>query len=116
MLQSGPATKVTIHLNEDTPSSRDFLHNEIFAFLFDSGVSGATLVRPEAGFGSHHRLHRLAGDHLAAEHMPVRIEFIEHPEVVSALMPKLCEMVTDGIIEAQDTVVWKATARTGPRF
>ena len=58
MLHPGPAKKVTIHLNEDTAAERDFLYNEIFSFLFSHGVAGANLVRPDAGFGSHHRVHQ----------------------------------------------------------
>ena len=56
MLNPGPAKKVTIHLNEDTAARKDFLYNEIFAFLLARGVAGATLVRPDAGFGSHRRV------------------------------------------------------------
>lgn len=107
MLQPGRAKKVTIHLNEDTAAKRDFLYNEIFAFLYSSGVSGATLLRPEAGFGFHHRVHHRDGGHIASEHMPVRIEFIDTPETVDAVLPQLCAMLTDGVIEAQDTVIYK---------
>jgi PII-like signaling protein len=110
MLQPGRARKIIIHLNEDTSAKRDFLYNEIFAFLYASGVSGASLLRPEAGFGFHHRVHQREGGHLVSEHMPVRIEFIETAEAVEALMPQLCAMLSDGVIEAQDTVVLKVAA------
>lgn len=114
MLQPGPARKVTIHLNEDTAAKRDFLYNEIFAFLYAAGVSGATLSRPAAGFGFHHRVHRHEGDHFASEHMPVRIEFIDRCEVIDSVLPKICEMLTDGIIEAQDIVIYKAAVGQEP--
>ena len=57
MLAVGPATKIIIHVNEDTSSRRDFLHSEILTFLYERGVSGATVVKPHAGFGSRHRVH-----------------------------------------------------------
>jgi uncharacterized protein len=107
MLRPGLAKKVTIHLNEDTASTRDFLYNEIFSFLYERGVAGATLLRPDAGFGAHHRLHESDHGRAAAEHMPVRIEFIDTPEVVADLMPALCELLSDGLIEAQDTTIYK---------
>jgi PII-like signaling protein len=110
MLNVGPAKKVTIHLNEDTAARQDFLHREIFAFLFERGVAGASLMRPEAGFGSHHRVHKSHAGISAGEHMPVRIEFIESPEKVAKLMPDLCQLLSDGLIEAQDTVIYKAAA------
>jgi uncharacterized protein len=111
MLAPGPARKVTIHLNDDTAAARDFLYNEIFAFLLDRGVAGASLVRPDAGFGSHHRVHQTHQGPAGSEHMPVRIEFVESPEKVASLMPELCELLVDGLIEAHDTTVYKATSR-----
>ena len=110
MLVPGPAKKVTIHLNEDTAAKRDFLYNEIFAFLFARGVAGANLVRPHAGFGSHHRVHQTDLGPGVSEHLPMRIEFIESPEKVASLMPDLCELLIDGLIEAHDTTIYKATA------
>src|SRR4051812_45143028 len=101
MLSPGPARKVTIHLNDDTPSSHNFLYSEIFEFLFSKGVAGATLSRPEAGFGSHHLIHQGSTHPRGAEHLPVRIEFIESVGKVNELMPALCELISDGLIEAQ---------------
>ena len=114
MLASGLAKKVTIHLNEDTSSRHDFLYNEIFAFLREHGVAGATLIRPAAGFGSHHRTHSTEGSEAEREHLPVRIEFIESKKNADALLPSLCELITDGLIEAHDTTVIKAAAREEP--
>lgn len=111
MLLPGPAKKVTIHLNEDTAAQRDFLYNEIFAFLLQQGVAGANLVRPDAGFGSHHRVHQTASGPAAGEHMPIRIEFVESVEKVASLMPALCDLLVDGLIEAHDTTVYKTVSR-----
>jgi PII-like signaling protein len=46
--------------------------------------------------------------------MPVRIEFIEGCEKVDVLMPKLCQLLSDGVIEAHDTMVYKAVIRMEP--
>jgi PII-like signaling protein len=43
-----------------------------------------------------------------SEHMPIRIEFVESVETVATLMPELCEMLSDGLIEAHETTVFKA--------
>ena len=112
MLAVGPAKKVTIHLNEDTSSRSNYLSHEILALLLKRGVAGATVLRPEAGFGSHHRLHTPEGGADNAKHMPLRIEFIDNEHNVKALLPFLEELVTDGLIEAQDTVVLKAAVGT----
>jgi PII-like signaling protein len=111
MLSLGPAKKVTIHLNEDSTASHDFLYKEIVLFLLDQGVSGATLTRPAAGFGSHHQWHQTDASGTEGEHLPVRIEFIEVKEKVEDLLPSLFTLVTDGLIEVQDTMVLKTASR-----
>jgi PII-like signaling protein len=110
VLVPGPAKKVTIHLNEDTSSRSDYLSREILSLLLKQGVAGATVLRPEAGFGSHHRIHTQDGGIDTAQHMPLRIEFIDTEPNIAALLPLLRELVTDGLIEAQDTMVIKAAS------
>jgi PII-like signaling protein len=112
MLSPGPAKKVTIHLNEDTSSQSDFLSREIIALLLREGVAGATVMRPESGFGSHQRVHTREGGIDTAHHMPLRIEFIEIAREVERLLPALMELVTDGLIEAHDTVILKMAVGT----
>jgi uncharacterized protein len=114
MLVPGTAKKVIIHLNDDTSSARDFLHNEILAFLYGHGVAGATVIRPHAGFGSHHRLHTAGAGSVEGEHLPVRIEFLESPELVDAILPSLCELVTDGVVETHATTIVKSAQQAQP--
>jgi PII-like signaling protein len=112
VLTIGPAKKITIHLNEDTSSRSDYLSGEILSLLLKQGVAGATVLRPEASFGSHHRMHTQAGGNEAARHMPLRIEFIDTEQNIATLLPLLQDLVTDGLIEAQDTVVLKVAVGT----
>jgi len=107
MLEVGPAIKITIHINDDTSSRSDFLHSEILTFLYEHGVSGATIFRPYAGFGSHHHVHTSGAKGVEGEHLPIRIEFIEKKEKIDALLPELYELVTDGLIEAKQTTILK---------
>lgn len=112
MLVPGPAKKITIHLNEDTSSRSDYLSHEVLALLLQQGVAGATVMRPEAGFGAHHRIHAQEGGIDADQHLPLRIEFIDTEQNIQALLPLLRELVTDGVIEAQDTMVLHAAVGT----
>jgi PII-like signaling protein len=108
MLTKGPAKKVTIFINEDIPHHMTSLHDALMTFLLHKGVAGATATRAFSGFGSHHALHTPRME-ATAEHLPIRIEFVETPERVEELLPTLYEMVTDGLIEVQDTTVIKLT-------
>jgi PII-like signaling protein len=114
MLTKGPAKKVTIFINEDTQHHMTALHDSIMSFLMHKGVCGATATRAFSGFGSHHLLHTPKVEVLA-QHLPIRIEFVETPEKVEEVLPTLYEMVSDGLIDVQDTTVVKlAQKSTGP--
>ncbi|HLG97057.1 MAG TPA: DUF190 domain-containing protein [Bryobacteraceae bacterium] len=106
MLNQGPAKKVTIFINEDAQHHMAALHDAIMTFLMHKGVSGATATRAFSGFGSHHTLHTPKVE-LSAQHLPLRIEFVDTPEKVDEVLPTLYEMVSDGLIEIADTNVIK---------
>jgi PII-like signaling protein len=110
MLTNGPAKKVTIYINEDTQHHMTALHDAIMRLLIHKAVSGATATRAYSGFGTHHQLHTPKVEVLA-QHLPVRIEFVETAETVAELLPELQELVTDGLIEVQDTTVVKIARR-----
>ena len=111
MLTKGPAKKVTIFINEDTQHHMTALHDAIMTFLMHKGVSGATATRAYSGFGSHQMLHTPKIEVLA-QHLPIRIEFVETAEKVDEVLPTLYEMVTDGLIEVQDTTVVKLARKS----
>jgi PII-like signaling protein len=107
MLKAGPAKKVTIYVGEDRQYHGTSAYAAILDYLFYRGVAGANVMRGVAGFGADHHLHttRIL---VLTENLPIRIEFIESPEKVEELMPKLHEMAGTGLIEIQDTTVAKA--------
>jgi len=111
MLQRGLARKVTIHLNEDTSSDRGLIYEQVFQFLYDQGIAGATLIRPQEGFGVHHHRHAQEGHGAAKRHLPVRIEFIDSPGTIDQILPALCDLVLDGLVEVQGTTIVKAATQ-----
>jgi PII-like signaling protein len=106
MLKAGPAKKVTIYVGEDHKYHGQSSYSAILNFLFYKGVSGASVIRGIAGFGADHHLHTTRIERLT-EDLPIKIEFIESPEKVDDLLPKLHELVGTGLIEIQDTTVVK---------
>lgn len=106
MLKSGPAKKVCIYVGEDQQYHGHSAYAAILDFLFYRSVSGATITRGIAGFGADHHLHTTRLVELT-ENLPMKIEFIETPEKVDELMPKLGDMVGTGLIEIHDTTVVK---------
>src|SRR5581483_11353386 len=111
MLTKGPAKKVTIYLNEDSKHHLTALHDSVMTFLMHKGIAGATATRAFSGFGAHQVLHTPKVEVLA-QHLPIRIEFVETPEKVDEVLPTLYEMVSDGLIEVQDTTVVKLARKS----
>lgn len=106
MLKAGPAKKVNIYVGQDRQYHGEAVHAAILQFLFYHQVSGATVTRGIAGFGADHRMHTDRALALT-ENLPMKIEFIETPEKVDELLPKLHEMVGTGLIEIQETTIVK---------
>src|SRR6202789_2138234 len=107
MFDIGPALRRVIHLNADVSSSREVLHNYLLAFLYGQQAAGVTVFRAEAGFGAHHRLHTKGAAGSEGQHLPIRLEFIDRRAVVDRLMAELLCLVTDGMVEVQETTVLK---------
>jgi PII-like signaling protein len=106
MLKAGPAKKVVIYVGEDHQYHGQSVYSAVLDFLFYRGVSGANVVRGLAGFGADHHMHTTHIERLT-ENLPIKIEFIESPEKVEELLPKLHDLAGTGLIEVQDTVVFK---------
>ena len=104
MLNTGPAKKVTVYVMEGQTYHGTACYAAILDYLFFRGISDATVVRGVAGFGTDHKLHtsRLVD---LSDRMPIKIEFLESPERVQEVLPKLTEMAVEGIIEVHDTNV-----------
>jgi len=109
MLARGPARKVTIYLNEDTPHHLTSLHDAIMSLLLRKGIAGATALRGMSGFGERQSLHTIDTEY--ARHLPVVIEFIDAADKIDAILPSLYDMVSDGVIEVQETTIVKAARK-----
>ncbi|MGA8940795.1 MAG: DUF190 domain-containing protein [Acidobacteriaceae bacterium] len=109
MLNIGKAIKVSIYTSDGSSHRGVSTQASILDFLFFRGVSGATVLKGVAGFGTDHHLH--TSDIIAvSDHLPIKIEFIETREKVDELMGKLEELVGSGMIEVQETMIVKPAA------
>jgi PII-like signaling protein len=106
MMKAGPAKKVSIYVGQDHQYHGESVYAAILEFLFYHKVSGASVTRGIAGFGADHHMHtdRIL---VLTENLPMKVEFIETPDKVEELLPKLHEMVGTGLLEIQDTTIVK---------
>ncbi len=113
MLRPGPAKKVTAYVGEDVRHRGEPLYLALLNFLFSHAVSGATVVKGVAGFGADHHMHTARILEIS-ENLPIKIEFVETPEKVNQLLPELLEMVDEGLVAVEDTMILKAASRRRP--
>jgi PII-like signaling protein len=107
VLKQGPAKKVTVYVGEDVHHHGEPLYFALLNYLFYHGVSGATVTKGVAGFGADHHLHTARILEMS-ENLPIKIEFVETPAKLDELLPKLLQMVGEGLVEIQDTTILKA--------
>jgi PII-like signaling protein len=104
MLQTGKAVKVSIYLSDGAKHHGVPVYTSLLDFLFHNGISGATVLKGVAGFGAAHRVHSA---HILdiSDQLPVKIEFIESPGKVEAVLEELQKRIDSGLIEVQETSV-----------
>jgi PII-like signaling protein len=113
MLKPGPAKKVTVYVGEDVHHHGEPLYLAVLNYLFYHGVSGATVTKGVAGFGADHHMHTARILELS-ENLPVKIEFVETADTLDRLLPKLLQMVGEGLVDIQDTTILKAATAGAP--
>ncbi len=95
------ATKLTIYIGDSDRHGRKPLHLAIVELLHEEGISGATVLHGIEGYGSHKRIHTarildLSGD------LPLVIVVVDRPEKIEAVLPKLDEIIGEGLVTTED--------------
>ena len=91
------ATLMRIFLDEDERYHKKPLFMAIIDELRERGFGGATVLKGIEGFGSHDHLHSMRAID-AATSLPVLIEVAELDEKIREVVPKLREMIPQGLI------------------
>jgi PII-like signaling protein len=64
------------------------------------------MFRGLAGFGAHSKLHLARIADLVPD-LPVLVEWIDTPEQVERLLPRICQLVQSGTITLDDVTIVK---------
>ncbi len=100
----GIARKVTIYIGESDKWGRKPLYMAILELLRKEDCAGATVTRAVAGFGAHSRIHTASLVDLSSD-LPLVIEWVDNPARVKRVMPRLREMVSEGLMTVQEVEV-----------
>jgi CBS domain-containing protein len=106
----GRAQKVTIYIGESDKWKNKPLYMAILEMLKAEDCAGATVTRGLAGFGAHSRIHTASVVALSAD-LPLVIEWVDSPTRIERVMPRLQEMVIEGLMTVQELEVVAYTHR-----
>ncbi len=102
----GPGKRVTIHIGESDRYGHHALYDAIVQMLRREGCAGATVLKGVEGFGAASRVHT-ANILVLSQDLPVVIIFADTPERVDAVLPKIDEMMSGGMIIVEDVHVYR---------
>jgi PII-like signaling protein len=77
------------------------LYEAIVHVVREEGLAGATVIRGIEGFGADSRIHTSRILRLS-EDLPVVIEIIDVADRIERVLPKLDEMVSEGMVTIED--------------
>ncbi|HEY3318483.1 MAG TPA: DUF190 domain-containing protein [Coriobacteriia bacterium] len=101
----GRALRVQVFIGESDRWEHRPLSDAIVAMLRSEGLAGATVVRGVEGFGASSRIH-LENILRLSEDLPVVLTFVDAAEKVEAVLPKLDEMVSGGLVIVDEVHVF----------
>ena len=109
MKLEGEGKLLRIFIGESDKHGRKPLYQAIVEMLREEGMAGATVLRGIEGFGANSHLHTARILRLS-EDLPVVIEVADRVERIEAIMPKLDEMVSEGMVtlERVEVVTYRA--------
>ena len=91
------AELLRIFIGEADRYNGEPLYEAIVKLARKSGMAGATVVRGLMGFGADSRMHS-ANVLRLSEDLPLVIEIVDKPERIAELLPKLDEMIEEGLV------------------
>ena len=100
----GRGQRVRIYTGETAQWGWKPLFLAVLEFLRIEGAAGVTVQRGVAGFGATSRIHTAKILRLS-EDLPLIIDWIDTPERVERLLPRVRDMVTAGLITVEDVQI-----------
>ena len=103
-MESITATKLTVYIGDSDRHGRKPLHLAIIELLHAEGISGATVLHGIEGYGSHRQIHTARILDLSSD-LPEVIVAVDRPEKIEAVLPKLDEIIEEGLVTTEEARV-----------
>ncbi|MGE5482224.1 MAG: DUF190 domain-containing protein [Bacteroidota bacterium] len=105
---SGQGRELRVYIGESDQYKGRPLYQAIVRMFKEEGLAGATVIRGIEGFGANSRIHTTNILRLS-EDLPVVVIAVDSQEYIDKVLPRLNEMVTEGLITIRDVDVIKYT-------
>jgi PII-like signaling protein len=105
----GPGKRVTMYVGEADRWEHRSLYEAVVEMLRAEGCAGVTVMRGIMGFGKNSRIHT-SSILVLSEDRPVTIVFVDTPERVDAVMPRIDEMLSGGLVVVEDVHIHRYAA------
>lgn len=89
------------------------LYEAIVLAARELGLAGATVLRGPMGFGANSRLHTTKLLRLS-EDLPIVIEIVDRRERIDLLLPRLDEMVSEGLVTLEPVEIIRYRGNAAP--
>jgi uncharacterized protein len=89
-----------IFVGEDDRHGGRPLYEAILLMLREEALAGATVFRGIAGFGASSRIHTARVLRLS-EDLPIVIECVDRAAEIDRVLPRLDEMITEGLVTVE---------------
>ena len=100
MKLEGEGTLLRIFIGESDRWHHQPLYEAIVLEARKQGLAGATVLRGPMGFGAHSRIHTSKILRLS-EDLPLIIGIVDTAPAITAFLPSLDEMVSEGLITTE---------------
>jgi PII-like signaling protein len=108
---TGTQTLLRIFISEQDKYHHKLLYLKILELLRQEKIAGATVLRGIAGFGAKSHIHSASILDIS-NNLPLVIEAVDTESAIQQVLPKLDEMITDGLVTLEKIEVIRYHPRT----
>ncbi len=101
-----------IFVDEGKRHEGRLLYEAIVEICRDEGIAGATVLRGILGYGAAQKIHSQRVLRLSAD-LPVVIEVVDSPENIDRVLPRLEELIDDGLMTVENLRVIRYSGEQG---
>ena len=113
MKLEGEAQLLRIFIGESDKWGGLPLYEAIVRKARELRMAGATVLRGPMGFGAHSRLHTAKVLRLS-EDLPIIVEIVDTEARIAEFIPRIDDMVREGLVTLEKVHVIKYVANSGP--